>query len=173
MRRGGPLERRTPLKPGKPLDRGSSTLKRTPLERGKPLDRGGGLSRGGPLNQRSPKRSHHMAEERRPLVESLVEAGVTCEISPVLEELGISHRCAGVIGGMHERRKSGAGGSRTNLANLVPACNWCNGFLEDMIDPERSLVEATALVVREGDPEWELLSKRRDREALANQGDDC
>lgn len=104
-----------------------------------------------------------MAEERSPLVRRLVEAGVTCEISPVLASLGIDHRCTHQIGGMHERRKSSAGGSRTNPANLIPACNACNGQIEDAVGEERELIENSILVVREGDDEWELLSKRRDR----------
>lgn len=106
-----------------------------------------------------------MADERRPLVEKLVEAGVTCEIGPVLADLGIGPRCAVAIGGMHERRKSGSGGSRVNPDNLMAACNVCNGWLEDCVEPERSMVEEAGLVVREGHPDWDRLSKRHDRVA--------
>lgn len=108
-----------------------------------------------------------MSEDRAPLVRALVEAGVTCEIAMVLEELGIDHQCQRNLSGMHERRKSSSGGSRLNRANLIPACSWCNGYIEDAFDrpgqPHRTLIEGSYLVVREGNPEWEALSKRNDR----------
>lgn len=111
-----------------------------------------------------------MRDERAPLVRRLVEAGVTCEISPILEELGLEHQCQRQISGMHERRKSGAGGSRVHPDNLIPACSWCNGFIEDAVGDEpgepRYEIEHSYLVVREKDrAEWDRLSKRHDRTA--------
>lgn len=105
-----------------------------------------------------------MKEDRIPLVKALVEAGVTCEISMVLEELGIEHRCQRQISGMHERRKSGQGGSRKNRNNLIPACSWCNGYIEDAVGEHRDLIDGSYLVVAiETHPEWDALSKRHDR----------
>ncbi len=158
--------KRSPLERKTPLNRGTSELRRTPLDRGTSQ-----LARSGRLAPRSAARSKQMKEDRVPLVLAYIEAGITCEISPVLEDLGISHHCAHEIGGLHERRKSGTGGSRVNRANLVPACNWCNGFLEDAVGSDRVLIEDSFLVVREGDSEWEQLSKRRDKEVDPEERD--
>lgn len=157
------------------------------MERRKPLKRTGGptrksglsratkpMNRGKPLAPRSPKRAVHMATERRPAVEAAITAGRTCEVCPVLERLGIETHCQQQIGGIHERRKSGAGGSRVNPDNLIPACNWGNERIESVVDvtepsPENPLggerwrVEHSELVVREGHPDWDRLSKRHDR----------
>lgn len=144
-------------------------MKRTPLNRNKPLSRGSGLKATKPperrteLARRSPKRAKEMAEHRIPLVKALVEAGVRCEMSMVYESLGIAHRCQGRISGLHERRKSSSGGSRLHPDNLVPACSWCNTFAEDAVGEDRRLIEESYLVVREGDPDWDRLSKRHDK----------
>ncbi len=177
MKRGGGLSR------GKPLERGGGLARGKPLERGTGLSRGQGLDRGKGLERgdsqldrstriapRSKKRAAQMKDDRIPLIVSLVEAGVKCEVSMVFEELGIPHHCTREIEGMHERRKSGSGGSRVNRANLVPACNWCNGYIEDAIDlpgkPYRTLIEESYLVLRETEAdrvEFEAMSKRHDR----------
>lgn len=156
MKRGKPLAR------GKGLSRGSKEMKRTELKQGdSKLARSGGPAR------RSKARTKQMSEDRAPLVQALVEAGVTCEISMVLEELGIPHQCQRNLSGMHERRKSGAGGSRVNRENLIPACSWCNGYIEDVFDapgkPYRTLIEGSYLVIREGHDDWERMGKRNDR----------
>lgn len=104
-----------------------------------------------------------MKEDRIPYIEKLVAAGIGCEICPVLEEFGVQVHCAGRIEGMHERRKSGSGGSRMNHDNLIPACNWGNGYLEDCTGDVRIYVEEVGLVVREGHPDWDRFSKRHDR----------
>lgn len=110
---------------------------------------------------RSKKRQVHMATERAPLVRSYVESGGTCEVCPLLRRAGIPTRC-GPIGGMHERRKSSSGGSRVNRRNLLAACNWSNGFIED--EPELVRQElGPMLVLRERDAEWPEMSKRNDR----------
>ena len=64
--------------------------------------------------------------------------------------------------GIHERRKSGSGGSRVNPDNLIPCCNRSNGFIEDQPELVRVMFGAM-FVVREGDEEWSTLSKRNDR----------
>ena len=152
--------KRSPLERKTPMNRGSSQLRRTPLPRGESQ-----LART-KIAPRSKARSKQMKDDRAPLVQSYIEAGITCEISPVFEELGIQHHCAHQIGGMHERRKSGSGGSRVNRANLIPACNWCNGYIEDAVGEDRVLIDSSYLVVRnEAHPEWEALSKRRDKDA--------
>lgn len=120
-----------------------------------------------PMKQRSDRRAEHMATERIPAVKDAQRAG--CQICPALEQLGLSiGRCAGVQG-IHERRKSGAGGSRVNPDNLVPCCNRSNGFIEDQPELVRAMF-GTKFVVREGDPEWEDLSKRHDRMRVEDGG---
>lgn len=114
------------------------------------------------LASRSSKRAQHMRDERVPLVKSLIERGVRCGICPLLDEMSVPHPPCPGIQGIHERRKSGAGGSRTNARNLVPACNWSNGWVEDKADLARGMF-GSLLVVREGDEEWESLGRRADR----------
>lgn len=136
-------------------------LKRTEMKRKVPVNTD--RKPRAPLAQRSKKRTKHMRGERAPQVKALIEAGARCEVCPILQAAGIPIRCGGVIGGLHERRKSSSGGSRSAPANTLPACNHGNGFLED----EPALVRertGTALVVREGDPEFEELGARAWRE---------
>ena len=49
-----------------------------------------------------------------------------------------------------------------NPNNLIPACNWSNGFVEDQPALIRDLF-GQVLVVREGDEDWERLGARNDR----------
>ncbi|MBP7629495.1 MAG: hypothetical protein KA758_03510 [Acidimicrobiales bacterium] len=113
------------------------------------------------MKQRSEKRAEHMKNERIPAVQAAAPGG--CRICPELERLGLSigGRCPGVQG-IHERRKSGSGGSRVNPDNLIPCCNRSNGFIEDQPELVRVMFGAM-FVVREGDEEWSTLSKRNDR----------
>lgn len=147
-------------------------MKRTELKRTKPMKRGpgpkrtSGPSRGGelkrtPLRARSAKRAKLMRTERVPLIESLRAQGVGCLVCPALIEAGIAIQCSGAIEGIHERRKRSAGGSLINPANLIPACNRGNGFVEDECGMIRRLT-GDRLIVREGDPEWESLGARND-----------
>lgn len=130
----------------------SGPLKRTPLARGSSQ-----LSRATPLRPRSTKRSSFMAQTRAPAVAELAEAGARCQIAPVLLAGGIRPiRCSGGVEGLHERRKRSSGGSLVTAANLIPACNWCNGWVEDHPTEAHEL----ELVVREGDPEWAELGRR-------------
>ena len=136
--------RRSEIKRKTPPKSGDSTLKRTWLK------------------PRSKKREHQMKTVRIPMVKAH-EGG--CEVCPILDALGIETHCAGVISGMHERRKSSSGGSRENPAGLYGACSWGNGFIEDAVGEDREKIEASSLVVREGHPEYESLGVRawRDR----------
>ena len=156
------LQRKTPLRRdgdgARRFANQRSELKSTATTGG-----GSGLARTGRLKPRSAKRQKVYADDRRPYIEALLAAGVGCEIGPVLAELGIRQRCSGRLEGLHERRKRSAGGSLTNRANLVPACNLCNGYLEDAVGEDRTLIEACdALVVREGHPEYVQLGRRAD-----------
>lgn len=148
VKRSGRPERRTPL-------RSNTPLKRSELERGS-----GGLKRT-PLRQRSVKRAGFMREVRAPAVAELVAAGEPCRIGPVLADEGLGPVCRGVVEGLHERRKRSAGGSLTNPENLIPACNACNGWVEDYPKLARE-VFGSVLVVREGDAEWDSLGWRAD-----------
>jgi len=103
-----------------------------------------------------------MSSDRVPRIIALTGAGVGCLICPVLRDAGIEVRCSGRIEGLHERRKRSAGGSLVNPNNLIPACNWSNGFVEDQPTLIRDLF-GQVLVVREGDEDWERLGARNDR----------
>lgn len=103
-----------------------------------------------------------MAEDRVPRIERLVAQGVGCLIGPLLEAAGVDVRCRRRVEGLHERRKRSAGGSLVNPENLIPACNWCNGWVEDEPALARELF-GSVLVVREGDVEWGGLGARSDR----------
>lgn len=104
-----------------------------------------------------------MRDVRAPAVAELVAAGERCRIGPMLDSAGVTpNPCTGNVQGLHERRKRSAGGSLKNPANLIPACNGCNGWIEDHPEDARERF-GVRLVVREGDFEWDLLSVRTDR----------
>lgn len=151
MKRSGPPKRKTPLK-------STSTLKS-----------GGALKRT-ELNKRSEKRKRIMQDDRIPLIKQLVEAGFGCEIGPVLEHYGEAdaRHCRHRIEGIHELRKRSDGGSLINRDNLVPACNFCNGWVEDHPAKAREF----GLVIRSGDPDYERLGARHDRDGDDLQGPD-
>jgi len=132
------------------------------VERHSSMRRGDSQLKRTPLKQRSEKRTEFMQETRAPTVGALALAGVRCQIGPLLDQVGLGGQCGGVISGLHERRKRSSGGSLTNPLNLIPACSWCNGQVEDQAGPIRELT-GDMLVVREGDPEWEQLGARQDR----------
>jgi len=102
-----------------------------------------------------------MISERIPRLLRIKNSGVECLICPLLMEEGIPILCARQIQGLHERRKRSAGGSLVNPMNLIPACNWGNGYIENNPAQIRELF-GSILVVREGDAEWEGLSSRND-----------
>lgn len=102
-----------------------------------------------------------MAGDRVPRIRELVEAGVGCEIGHALAVAGVTpFRCTFVVQGLHERRKRSSAGSLTVAANLIPACNWCNGWIEDNPREARDLF-GSWLVIREADDEWEALGARQ------------
>lgn len=113
--------------------------------------------------------------ERRALVKALVDAGLwECQIGvtltramylpieelspePHAEVLGGVSGCQHEPSGLHERRKRSSGGSVTMLANLMPACSLCNGWVERYPETAHLL----GLVVRPGDHEWFMLGRDR------------
>lgn len=67
-----------------------------------------------------------------------------------------AHRCDRRAEGLHHLRKRSSAGAIACEANTWPACNNCNGWVEDNPDAARDL----GLVVREGDPRWPDLGQR-------------
>lgn len=119
------------------------------------------------IKARSAKRAALMREARAPLISRLARGGVVCEIGPLLGRLGVDPvPCTGRLEGLHERRKRSSAGSLLVAENLIPACNRCNGWVEDRLpvlaagDPERWAALKGLLVVREGDPAWDRLGSR-------------
>lgn len=68
-------------------------------------------------------------------------------------------RCSGAMT-FHHRRKAGAAGAYVE-ANGMTLCAGHNVWVED--EPDAALTVLPAVVVREGDPEWESLGKRAHR----------
>jgi hypothetical protein len=94
-----------------------------------------------------------------------------CERIACRRAKGFCEACTPVCTGLghhgHERRKASSGGSRTNPRNVLWCCNSCNGWVEDF-PIAASMWQSTcglSLVVREGDPEFPLLGKRRSEAA--------
>ncbi|HUW00763.1 MAG TPA: hypothetical protein VMW08_00285 [Acidimicrobiales bacterium] len=156
------LERKTPMR------RDGEGARKFANQRSS-LSNGGSNLKRTRMKPRSAKRSKVMADDRVPYIQSLIEAGVGCEIGPMLTEAasllaaeGIEVRCGGHIEGLHERRKRSAGGSLTARENLIPACNWCNGLVEDEPRVVRELF-GVALVLRPGDADYDRMGARADR----------
>jgi hypothetical protein len=111
------------------------------------------------VRQRSVKKEREMRQRR-----ALMPSYPRCEIGPVLVRSGFLDyadagvvaeavkRCAGRSHGCHERRKRSSGGALSG-PNIMGACNYCNGFVED----EPRIARLLGLVVRPGDSEWEKL----------------
>lgn len=100
-------------------------MKRTgPLKRRTPLKARTGLGWGDrPMRQVS-KRRRSLNAERRKLAADLPDA--PCRLrTPV---------CTGWAEHFHELVGAGVGGSVTDPRNLVPACDTCNGWIEDRPD---------------------------------------
>ncbi len=131
-----------------------------PLRSKTPLRSKAGLETRTPMRQRSKKRERLMATERGPLVKRLRDEGVRCEIGHVLAAAGVTpFRCSGEVEGIHERRKRSSAGSLTVAENLIPACNWCNGWVEDHPSEARE-VAGDWLVLRPGDDGYDDLGAR-------------
>lgn len=159
------LNRSTPLKRTDGLARGEG-LKRTQMERKadslvrSELKRGDSTLVRTPLKPRSDKRAAFMKDHRIPLIKQLAANGHKCAIGPILARSGVPEAslCTRDIQGIHELRKRSAGGSLTNPVNLLPACNYCNGLIEDMPDTAHQL----GLVIRPGDATYEELGASHD-----------
>lgn len=136
-------------------------MKRSSMKRS-----GGNLDRSSAIKPRSDKRAKFMREVRAPLVKRLRDEGHPCEIGQMLADVGhdrVRH-CQREVQGLHERRKRSAGGSLIKPENLVPACNLCNGWIEEATGEDRELLLELGLIVRAGDPEWDELGKAGDEE---------
>lgn len=165
MKRSRSPKRKTPLKvtkglqPGAPPKATKGLRTDAPLKTTKSLDRSSNLART-EINRRSDKRQKLMNEDRIPLIQQLIAAGFGCEIGPVLAHHGEpdARHCRGAIQGMHELRKRSAGGSLINRNNLVPTCNYCNGWVEEHPDAAHEY----GLVVRQDDLDYERLGARQD-----------
>lgn len=113
-------------------------------------------------------------ERRRALIRALQAAGMwECQVGKTLIRAGWELRdepwydeqaitqgwgsCQLEPSGGHELRKRSSGGSLTLLANILPACTPCNGWVETY--PEQA--HRLGLVVRPGDQTWWLLGADR------------
>lgn len=116
---GTPLVTRKPLAPGGQLARtGSSRSARSSLTASSPGRRGAAARK--PLKARSEKTARVYREERVPLtVDMLAENDGQCGIR-------WDQRCRGQADALHELLSRGRGGSITDRANCVPACDPCN-----------------------------------------------
>ena len=93
-------------------------MRRTPLSRSKtPLRRGKGL------RPQSAKRRREQAQ-RREMAFAAFGPNPVCEIRWDAD-------CTGWADALHEIRKRSRGGSIVDLHNVAPACNVCNGKVED------------------------------------------
>lgn len=76
---------------------------------------------------------------RRPLrresadrrVEQAVRRAIAAEVGPTGCRLRILNVCTGRAENLHELVGAGQGGSRVDRRNLAPACDRCNGWVED------------------------------------------
>lgn len=98
--------------------------RRTPLHRSRPLERGGSLLRRTAIRKVSKKRT---AENR---VRAQVIARLGAERGPDCE-LAIPGVCTGRWQHGHEILSRARGGSITDEANILLACDGCNGWVAD------------------------------------------
>ena len=107
-------------------------LRKKPLQPGKPLARGGPLKRGKGLKSIGKVKAR----------ENLYTGGIRseyrmnhphCEVGLILQSNKVKgwKNCRRYAEGVHERKKRSQGGSLTDPANLMSACNVCNGWVED------------------------------------------
>jgi hypothetical protein len=115
LRRTGPPKRKKPWRP-KP-----SELKPTPLKRGESR-----LSSTTPIRKVSPRRAKENRVRRKNLI---AEFGPNPECA-IKWDAG----CRGWAEHGHEILKRSRGGSITDVSNVVPACDYCNGQVEDFPD---------------------------------------
>jgi hypothetical protein len=101
-----PLQARTRLRRGKPLDSSSVLVSRTPLQRT------------ATLNPVSDKRRAEN-RERRKMADAVFGDRPLCGIR-------WGDGCAGWADDLDEILSRGRGGSITDAANTTPACRWCH-----------------------------------------------
>lgn len=133
-------------------------LRRTPLVRGKSLRRSEQPLRRTPIRARSKRTAALYRGARGALNRELEESPRACEVCPRLEAAGVLVRCGGRATAWHELRKRSANGSIVNRANVTPTCTFGNEAVETFPIQARQ----AGLVVREGDPQWEALSRAHD-----------
>lgn len=144
--------------------------RRKPLRRGKPLQGRATLARRARLQPVSKARRGKRDEHRAVRDEVFARDGWTCRLAEHVGDivttdlLGTRTRvvpdCWGPLT-FHHRRKAGAQGAYTE-ANGLTLCAGGNGWVEDNPDAAQALA-GTVLVVRPGDAEWDALGKRAAR----------
>lgn len=112
MKRGGALTRHAGASPWTTFTAPPSPLPRTSLSRS-----GGSKPRG--IRGRSKKTAKVYRDERIPLTQKMLAEHPECGIR-------WDDRCRGMADALHEILSRGRGGSITDEANCIPACNPCN-----------------------------------------------
>ena len=104
-----------------------------------------------PLRARSKKRQELYRTQRIPLIVATLEQRPFCELGPRIAQVDMvaARNCRGRASTLHELRKRSQGGSLIDLANCLPSCAPCNGWVED----EPLLAHRAGLVIRRGDAE--------------------
>lgn len=121
--------KRTPLKRGKPLERGASQLKRSPLKPGKRLK---------PVSDKKAEGR----DERAAVRAAVFERDGHC----VALDLWPGHRCWGdEAKTFHHVKKASAGGAYS-IANGKTLCSGFNSFVEDAVGDDRLLLKQVGLV---------------------------
>jgi hypothetical protein len=135
------------LRPGKPLER------RTPLTATTGLGPGAWDPRTVMPQRRTPIRpvsSKRAAEnrERHTAALAIGEADWLCGIWQARSTIGLGplDGCARRADAFHEPLRRSQGGSITDPANRVPACNYCNGHLASTPDSELGWAKRLGLV---------------------------
>lgn len=146
------------------------------MKRSVPLKRSP-LRRSGGLRPRSKKRAREDRNYREFRDAVFTERRGLCEVCHHIEALGIKtpHHHELFVGpdgvafpacyghpaeGLHHRRKMSDQGARMLRANVLLACNWSNGWIEDNPALVRETPSLRHLCVRKGDPEWESLGRK-------------
>lgn len=91
-----------------------------------------------------------------------------CEVCSWLERAGVTTTYGSrphYGGELHHRRKRSSSGALAERGNVLVACHEGNALVERYAEQARSL--GSVLVLREGDDEWEAMSKRAWRLAHA------
>lgn len=135
--------------------------RRKPLRRGKPLQGRATLARRARLQPVSKARRGKRDEHRAVRDEVFARDGWTCRLAEHVGDivttdlLGTRTRvvpdCWGPLT-FHHRRKASAGGGYTTENGAV-LCSWHNSWVED--EPAAAREAAPHLVVRRGDPDWD------------------